>query len=605
MGFWSRHKKTSSSSSKEMKEEEGPRVKRSQTLSASSFMKYQARRLTRILQRRSTRKSPSPKAILHRKSMFARRATLLSSSSSTFSSPSLSEPSSTSTSSSRRRTTTTLNLHPGVSRMIKRYKDEISKQIQISPPPWCCECESARASKMCKLCGPTLFFCEKCARALHLGVRSKRDHVLETHPDFEAYQGYKGSNDPDSPACRPVQTTISELRPLTAINNEIVASDNVFQRTKQRQHQQHISSSSSSSSTTTHQNSRPKFRISDKTYPGDIVVFKTHIVRGDRRDVEVRGNVLEIRHTTLTRRSYLVRFSFLENGFKRTGLQLVPECDLETPKENRLRKLRRATRCIVHGKSIQAFEKWRDMFIAQRHEEDRLAAALFLQRYYRGHASRVLFLKRRDAHREEIRKREREKRRLNRERERRRKQLFGKRNQVQQGKFAIGQTAMRFQTKRALEMWCYKFGTRCKSIQQLVADRLKRAALERWRTILDLSLTDLIGDPVLTELEHSLRHRSSFSSSVPDFHVHPSRGITLPPLPGTGTELCRTGKVKILDFVKYKHFRDQITGPTDGSFWLVCIRLSLYSIDVTCIIYLAHISLTHIHTRLTYITDQG
>lgn len=400
-------------------------------------MKFQTRRLTKILRRRSTK---SPKVNAHRASMFKRRATVkdcvqASQSSSPSSSP-------TESSRARRRTTTTLNLHPGVSHMMNKYKNDISKKILIQPPPWCSECQSARASKCCEMCGPTLFFCERCARALHLGIRSKRNHVLEPHPDFKSFEGYKGPNDPSSPAYLPIQKCVSELRPLTRLNTSAATSpfsisppQTVFQKIMKRRRDE--------SFLETHSNSRPKYRVRTENYEGDVVMFTTHLIHGDRRDVEVKGRVLEIRHTTGTRRSYLVRFTFKENGFERTGLQLVAESNLETVKENRKRKLRHATRCILHGKTIKSFEKWRDMMFVAKENEDRLAAAIFLQRIYRGHHQHLLFLQRRDAHREEIRRQEREKRRNERERERKRRELFGGKKNVVEGDFAIGQVRFR------------------------------------------------------------------------------------------------------------------------------------------------------------------
>ena len=133
---------------------------------------------------------------------------------------------------------------------------------------------------------------------MHVGIRSKRDHVLTPHPDFEAWNGYKGANDPESPACRPVQTCVSELRPLTALPSDPTPST-VFRK---------IHGIVSKGS----MKSRPRFKVKDETYPGDTVMFKTHIIHGDRKKVEVIGNCLEIRHTTVTRRSYLVRFKFYE-----------------------------------------------------------------------------------------------------------------------------------------------------------------------------------------------------------------------------------------------------------------------------------------------------
>ena len=175
MGFWSHKKNKEKTSSPKLKQ-------RSNTVSASSFMKFQARRLTKILRRRSTK---SPKAALHRRSVFERRKTT-----------------------------------SHVSRMMETYKEEIHKKLPRCPPPWCSECESSRASLCCELCGPTIFYCERCARAMHVGIRSKRDHVLTAHPDFETFQGYKGANDPKSPAFSPVQKYVSELRPLTALPSD-------------------------------------------------------------------------------------------------------------------------------------------------------------------------------------------------------------------------------------------------------------------------------------------------------------------------------------------------------------------------------------------------
>ena len=445
MGFWSRSKANL----------------------AESIQKFKSRRSTRIRRRRTTRSrgvitdnvddtSSSPSSLRSRKTV------------------GFSTHNETRVGKRRSRLTTTIlgastsversrsfayghGLHPGISAMTceKVGNRFVPKSVAIQndlPPPWCDECMRQRASNICKDCVPPspstggaketekggttadaiiktsrsqlpcTSYCDTCCRAVHVGLKSMRNHRIRPHPLAKSYEGYMGTNDPDSPALRPLQHKLRKMRPPSRLRETTTAANATSTVVAPR-----VFTVESERTFDPDAHSRPRFRIANETYTGDVVVFKSNLVRREGPQ-EVRGRVLQLRYSTKSRRSYLVRFDFVgENGYRRSSLETVAEKDLETPEENRKRKLRHATINILHRRLVLAFDEWRGMSRRAREREARAQVAFFLQRRFRGACVRKQYLEKRDQRRRENNHAEKEARRAERARRRRLRKLFGRR----------------------------------------------------------------------------------------------------------------------------------------------------------------------------------